>query len=97
MTFRPQTAPTSQPIAVFNVLEVAFSGPLLSISRTATNTVVLSWPLAYATWMLQTTTNLSDTPDGWTNIAPPYVTGAADCRCIQPLTAGVKFYRLYQP
>jgi hypothetical protein len=79
-----------------HVLQVTFVAPVLSISRTSTNTVVLSWPLAYADWTLQTATNLSDRADGWTDIAPPYVTGATDCRCVQPFAAGAKFYRLYQ-
>jgi hypothetical protein len=78
-----------------HVLQVTFSAPVLSISRTGTNTVVISWPSAYADWTLQTTTNLVETTEGWTDIAPPYLTDAANCRCIQPFTTRAKFYRLH--
>ncbi len=68
----------------------------LSVSRTATNTVVLSWPLPDVGWRLRCTTNLSATPT-WTEIPPPYATNATSLLFIEPAVPGNKFYRLQWP
>jgi hypothetical protein len=71
--------------------------PLLTVSRTATNTVVVSWPLPDTGWKLQATTNLSATPCVWSEIEPPYPTNATDLYYVEPMPAGQKYYRLHKP
>lgn len=72
--------------------------PYLSVFRTTTNTVVVSWPLADAEgWTLQCTTNLVSGGSVWANIPPPYQTNGANLQYIEPAPLGNRFYRLYKP
>jgi hypothetical protein len=71
--------------------------PYLSVLRTATNTVLVSWPGPEAGWKLQATTNLAAKPLVWTEIAPPYQTSGTDLYYVEPLPVGNKFYRLHKP
>jgi hypothetical protein len=81
-----------------HTLQVTFGLPVLAIShQPATNTVVLSWPLAAEGWNLQATTNLSAAPVAWTNVPPPYPTDSDDFHVIEPVLARKKFYRLFHP
>lgn len=80
-----------------HVLRVTFALPVLSIKRTASNTIVLSWPQSAEGWNLQSATNLSAAPAAWTNISPPYPTDGENCYVIEPVLAGKKFYRLHHP
>jgi len=67
--------------------------PLLSISRTTTNTVAVSWPSPSTGWMLQQNTN-SVASLNWSNVT----SGIADDGTAKTLTvnppAGSRFYRL---
>jgi hypothetical protein len=81
-----------------HTLQVTFGLPVLAIShQPATNTVVLSWPLAAEGWTLQATTNLSAAPVAWTNVPPPYPTDSDNFHVIEPVLARKKFYRLFHP
>jgi hypothetical protein len=71
--------------------------PLLSVMRTGTNTVVVSWPLPASGWKLQATTNLLITGSVWTEIPPPYSTDATSLYFVEPTPTGSKFYRLHKP
>jgi hypothetical protein len=71
--------------------------PWLTVNRTATNTVLISWPLPDTGWKLQATTNLSATPCVWTEIEPPYQTSATDLYYVEPVPTGQKYYRLHKP
>ncbi len=71
--------------------------PLLSVTRTATNTVVVSWPGPEAGWRLQSTASLSTTPVVWTPLPPPYPICDTHLCFIETAAAGNKFYRLQKP
>lgn len=71
--------------------------PLLSVTRAATNTVMVSWPLPDTGWKLHATTNLSTAPVSWTELSPPYATNTTHVLFIEPSPVGNKFYRLHKP
>jgi hypothetical protein len=68
--------------------------PLLSVTRTSTNTVVVSWPGPEAGWRLRSATSLSTTPAVWTSLPPPYQSYDTNLCFIETAPAGNKFYRL---
>ena len=71
--------------------------PELTVTRTTTNTVVVSWPLPDAGWRLQATSSLSTDPVIWGELNPPYATNATDFLFVEPAPLGNRFYRLQQP
>jgi hypothetical protein len=71
--------------------------PCLTLTRTATNTVVVSWPLPEAGWKLHAATNLVTAGGLWTEIPPPYQTNGAKLQFAEPAPLGSKFYRLHKP
>jgi hypothetical protein len=70
--------------------------PWLSLQRTATNTVAVSWPTGDSAWKLQWTASLLVT-NSWTDIAPPYATSATNSVYVEFAPAGNRFYRLHKP
>ena len=73
------------------------ASPLLSIARTATNTVAISWPLPAPNGELQTTAVLTGGSNSWTQLPPPYPTNATQSVVIEPAAVGNRFYRLRSP
>jgi len=72
--------------------------PYLSVWRTATNTVVVSWPLVGAEgWVLEATNALPSLAGPWPAIPPPYQTNGPNLQFIEPAPLGHKFYRLHKP
>jgi hypothetical protein len=71
--------------------------PWLNISRTGTNTVVVSWPGPEAGWKLQSTPSLATTPVVWTTLPSPYQTNDTHLYLVEPAPAGNRFYRLEKP
>ena len=71
--------------------------PFLSVTRTPTNTVVVSWPLPEAGWKLHWTANLSTAPIRWTEVTPPYTTNATSLHLLEPAPVGNRYYRLHKP
>jgi hypothetical protein len=71
--------------------------PSLSIARTATNTVVLTWPQPAPGWTLEASAVLTAGAGGWSALAPPYPTNATHCVVTEPLPSGHQFYRLRTP
>lgn len=70
--------------------------PLLSIARTATNTVAVWWPSPATGWVLQQNTN-SVASVNWSNVVTtPVDDGTHKTVIISPPT-GNRFYRLFQP
>lgn len=67
--------------------------PLLTISLTSTNTVMVSWPATGLTFQLQENADFS-LPNSWSPIAQAAVTNAGQISVIVPTTAGRKFFRL---
>ena len=70
--------------------------PWLTVERTATNTVAVSWPNSDDAWKLQWTANLSDTVS-WTEIAPPYPASGTNFMYVDLMPSGNRFYRLHKP
>ncbi len=71
--------------------------PCLTVSRTSTNTVVVSWPNTDSNWKLHWTAHLEGAIS-WHELAPPYPTSGTNCVWIEPvLPTGNKFYRLHNP
>ncbi len=70
--------------------------PLLSIARTATNTVAIRWPSPSTGWVLQQNTN-SVASVNWSNvITTPLDDGTNKTVLVSPPT-GNRFYRLFKP
>jgi hypothetical protein len=69
--------------------------PALSITRTPSNTVVLSWPQSEIRWVLHATTDLGATPVVWTELPPPYPTNLTESWFVEPVPVGTKFFRLH--
>jgi fibronectin-binding autotransporter adhesin len=82
---------------VLTATNTAALRPALSIWRTATNSVVVSWPQSDIGWLLHATTNLGRTPILWTEIPAPYQTNGRNLQFIEPRPVGNKFYRLHDP
>jgi hypothetical protein len=71
--------------------------PFLTVMRTTTNTVVVSWPGPEAGWKLQATPVLPAAPASWTELPPPYSVSGTNLIFIEPLPVGNKFYQLHKP
>jgi hypothetical protein len=73
--------------------------PLLSISRTITNTIVVSWPAPAEGWMLERTNALSGSTAPWPVIPQPYQTNAGTISVTFPNNqpTGNQFFRLHKP
>ena len=71
--------------------------PLLSIARTATNTVIVWWSLPDTGWKLHATANLVTNGSVWTELPQPYATNATSFYFVEPTLVGNKFYRLHKP
>jgi hypothetical protein len=70
--------------------------PLLSIARTATNTVAVFWPSPSTGWDLQQNTN-SISSVNWSNITSGILDdGTTKTLLVNPPT-GNRFYRLHRP
>ena len=77
---------------------VASTGPAsLSVWRTDTNTVAVSWSLPDTGWRLQYATNLAGGAGAWTEVSPPYQSSGTNLCYIELAPVGNKFYRLYKP
>jgi len=70
----------------------------LKVTLTATNSVVVSWPMADGSgWVLQAANTLSAPSVPWHTIPPPYQTNGEHLQYIEPVPYGTKFYRLSTP
>ena len=79
----------------FVTIKYSSSGPLLTIARTATNTLAFSWPSPAADFMLQQNTNVATT--NWTVVGiAPTDDGTNKTVTVDP-PEGNRFYRLAHP
>ena len=69
--------------------------PLLTITRTATNTVAVSWPSSAGDWTLQQNTN-SVSSANWTNVTSGIQDNGTIRTLIVTAPAGNRFYRLFK-
>jgi len=69
--------------------------PRLTISLTATNTVLISWPSPYSGFALQQNSNLSTT--NWVTLTNTPITIGSQNQVTMPPPTGNQFYRLMQP
>jgi hypothetical protein len=70
--------------------------PLLTITRTTTNTAIVSWPSPSTDWNLQQNTNGVGTVN-WSNVVTaPFDDGTNKFIIVNPPT-GNRFYRLFKP
>jgi len=81
-------------VATNHTLQVTFVAPELALTRTATNSVVVSWPASLEGWQLQENATL--TPAQWTDVSrlPQEVNGRNQVIVAPP--AGNRFYRLLE-
>ncbi len=70
--------------------------PLLSILRTATNTVAVTWPSPSTDWTLQQNTN-SVSSVNWSNVAGGIVDDGTTKTLIVNPPVGNRSYRLFNP
>jgi hypothetical protein len=80
---------------VTNGTYLAAAPPVLAVSRTATNSVVVSWPSAFTGWNPQQTTNLAGT--NWNTPAETVQDDGTNKFIIVSPAAGNVFYRLKNP
>jgi hypothetical protein len=71
--------------------------PWLTVVRTSTNTVVVSWPLPADGWVLESINVLPAVAAPWPQVAPPYQVNGANLQFVEPLKPGNRFYRLRKP
>ena len=69
--------------------------PLLTIARTATNKVTVSWPLSAASFALQQNINLSTT--NWTTPAETITNDGTNNFIVVTLPAANRYFRLVSP
>jgi hypothetical protein len=70
--------------------------PLLSIFRTTTNTLAVSWPSPSTGWTLQQNTN-QITSVNWSNVGSGIIDDGTTRSLIVNPPAGTRFYRLQKP
>jgi hypothetical protein len=66
--------------------------PWLTITQTATNSVVVSWPLPADGWVLEQVSAL--TGAGWSQVSSPYANDGSRAWLVVPAPTGNQFYRL---
>ncbi len=71
---------------------IAALTPLLSIERTATNSLVISWPGSLAGFALQENADLNTT--NWSNVATAPLAVGEQKQVLVPVPVGNRFYRL---
>ncbi len=69
----------------------------LTLARTTTNSVVVSWPVPAGGWVLERTNALPWASTSWPQLAPPYQTNTTQAWIVVPAPAGTNFYRLRKP
>jgi len=82
--------------SILGVIQTS-GAPWLSVARTATNTVVISWPGPESGWKLEAASGLPATPLSWTVLPPPYTVNGTNLTYVEPVPAGDRFYRLTKP
>ena len=70
--------------------------PLLRISLTVPNSVIISWPASASGWVLRQSSTL-DPSAAWTDVGSPVVVNGEDNTVTQAVASGNRFYRLNQP
>jgi NHL repeat/Bacterial Ig domain len=80
-----------------NSVSVVLGGPWLTITPTETNSLVVSWPLPAAGWVLEWTNAVPVVSNIWPRISPPYQTNATQAWIVVPAPTGSAFYRLHKP
>ncbi len=71
--------------------------PLLTIARSSTNSVIVSWPLPADGWVLEQVSALTGNPPSWSQISPPYQGSSTQSWLVVPMPAGNRYYRLHKP
>jgi hypothetical protein len=71
--------------------------PWLTITRTATNTVCVSWPLPAEGWVLEWTNRVAGVSAPWPQVSPPYQTNSGQAWIVEPAPTGNRYYRLHKP
>ena len=72
--------------------------PTLSAEATGTNTVVLSWPVAVAGFVVQSKASLSDSnPAAWVSVTSPVLQSNGSNQVVVPAVSGGNYYRLVLP
>ena len=86
------TSFTLSDVSANHTLQVTFIAPALTLERTATNSVIVSWPASLEGWQLQENPDLD--PPGWVDLnTPSQVVGDRHEVLVAPV-AGRRFYRL---
>jgi hypothetical protein len=73
--------------------------PSLSITGTATNTIILSWPASAAGWVLEYTNSLAHASSPWPQVPPPYSSTSTNFFVVltNVPAVGNRFFRLQEP
>jgi hypothetical protein len=76
-------------------IKYSSAGPLLTIARTTTNTLAVSWPSPAAAFTLQQNTNVATT--NWTAVGPTPADDGTNKTVVVDPAGGNRFYRLFRP
>ena len=71
--------------------------PWLTITRTATNSVVVSWPLPADGWVLEWTNRTVSVSAPWPQALQTVQTNTTQAWIVEPAPTGNRFYRLHKP
>jgi hypothetical protein len=71
--------------------------PWLTVARTATNSVIVSWPLSGDGWVLEWTNRIARLTTPWPQVTLPCQTNGVQAWVIDPAPPGNRFYRLHKP
>jgi hypothetical protein len=71
--------------------------PWLTIMYTATNSVVVSWPLPAEGWVLEWTNRVVGVSAPWPQVSLPCQTNTVQAWVVVPAPNGNQFYRLHKP
>ncbi len=69
--------------------------PLLTVTRTETNSVIVSWPDPSTGFELQENPDLD--PAHWVKVASPPAVVGGQKQVVVPVPVGNRFYRLFKP
>jgi hypothetical protein len=71
--------------------------PWLTVTRTATNTVCVWWPLPADGWVLEWTNRVAGVSAPWPRVSLPCQTNTTQAWIVEPAPTGNRFYRLHKP
>jgi sugar lactone lactonase YvrE len=96
MAFGPDGALYASEFNSDLIWRIAPDAPRLTVARTESNSVVVSWPLPADGWVLEWTNRAASVSAPWPQILPPYQTNNTQAWIIESAPTGSRYYRLHK-